>query len=378
MKNVCLITIGCPLTQPRVRKQLNYLYSKNYKITLISNSKSYDGIEFFKLHRNNIFYEMIRIIVMLIFTKSYEKYFWTRKNKKLLKSLEGRKFDLVIIHGIRNIQLGIKIANGSKVLFDAHEYYPENFSDNWFWKISKMNYYKYLCENYLKYVDYTVTVSKGIGELYKKNFNIENIEIITNSSEYFDLNPTPVDKEHIKIIHHGDCSSSRKLELMIEAAKYFNDNIHLYLMLVVSRGYKHYYKKLRRMARKIKNVHFIEPVKSVDIVKSINKYDIGLVFVPPTNTNLYYGLGNKFFEFIQARLMVISGPSVEMVRYIEEYKIGLYSNTFDVRELANLINKLTVDEINFYKNQSNKFARELSYEEQNIKKLENIFNYLLH
>jgi hypothetical protein len=380
MKNICIITNDDPLKQPRVLRQLKYFTSLNnqFCIFLVSNSKvkEYSVINY-ELDRFSFLKNFIRILLFLK-TKNYENYFWTKKNKDLAKNLLKVKFDLIIVHGIRNILLGQKIARGAKILFDAHEYYPENFSDNFLWNFTFKGYYKYLCEKYLEKVDYVITVSPGILEEYKKNFNIKDIELITNATYYKNLEPSKVNKDHIKLIHHGDCSSSRKLELMIEAARYFNKNIHLYLMLVVSKSYKLYYKKLLKMAEKVNNVHFIEPVPTDKIVDKINSFDIGLVFIPPTNLNLKYVLANKFFEFIQARLMLITGPSIELVKYIDKYNLGKYTTSFEPKELAKLINNLTANEIEKYKNNVNSCAFELSDEQENYSKLDTIFRKLLN
>jgi len=380
MKNICIITNDDPLKQPRVLRQLKYFTSLNnqFCVYLISNSKvrEYPVINY-ELERFSILKNFIRIF-LYIKTKNYENYFWTKKNKNLAKNLLKVKFDLIIVHGIRNILLGQKIARGAKILFDAHEYYPENFSDNFWWRFSFKDYYHYLCKKYLNKTDYVITVSQGILEEYKRNFNVKNIELITNAKNYKDIEPSKVNESHIKLIHHGDCSSSRKLELMIEAAKYFNRNLHLHLMLVVSRGYEFYFKKLKRMADKLENVHFIEPVPPDKIIDKINSFDIGLVFVPPTNINLKYGLGNKFFEYIQARLMLITGPSIEMVKYIDKYNLGKYTTSFEPKELAQLVNNLTANEIEEYKNNVNSCAFELSDEQENYSKLDTIFRKLLN
>lgn len=377
MKRICIISIGNPKKQPRVRKQINYFLEKGYDLTIIANEESFENLRFFKIRKPSLIQNIFRMLILLK-TKLYDHYTWNKESKKVIEQVSKLSFDLVVIHGIRNIALGHKIANGCKILLDAHEYYPENFSDDWIWRFLVRDYYYHLSNKYLNKVDFVTTVAPGIINLYKENFGIKNIDLITNSANYEELEPKEVSRDHIKIIHHGDCSSSRRLELMIKAAKYFNKNIHLYLMLVVSRGYKNYYKKLKRLASGLKNVHFIEPVPSELIVKSLNDFDIGLVFLPPTNKNLYFVLPNKFFEFIQARLMVITGPSIEMAKYIDKYNIGVQTNSFEIQELANLINGLSVEEIMGCKKKSNLYAKELSYEGENKDKFERIVNYLLN
>jgi hypothetical protein len=97
-----------------------------------------------------------------------------------------------------------------------------------------------------------------------------------------------------------------------------------------------------------------------EIVPFTNQYDIGLFLVPPTNFNLEHTLPNKFFEFIQARLAVAIGPSIEMKKIVEEYDCGVVSSDFTPKTLAKQLNALTTEKITYYKNQSHKAASVLN------------------
>jgi hypothetical protein len=57
--------------------------------------------------------------------------------------------------------------------------------------------------------------------------------------------------------------------------------------------------------------------------------------------NLKYILPNKFFEFIQARLAVAIGPSVEMKRLVKEWDCGIVAANFEAKSMAAEINRLT-------------------------------------
>jgi hypothetical protein len=105
-----------------------------------------------------------------------------------------------------------------------------------------------------------------------------------------------------------------------------------------------------------------------DIPYAINKYDIGLFFLEPVNFNYKHALPNKLFEFVQARLAIAIGPSPEMASIVNKYDLGLVTKSFDPKEMARSLNELTKEKIQYYKNQSHRFARELSADE-NKKKL---------
>jgi len=139
---------------------------------------------------------------------------------------------------------------------------------------------------------------------------------------------------------------------------------------------REYFNKLKFMAAGIKNIKFIEPVRFEEIVKSCNPYDIGIFILPPVNLNYEYALPNKFFEFIQSRLAIVTGPSKEMSDYIDKYELGLHTKTFVPLEIAKEIKNLSDEQIIHYKKNSDKHAKELS-SVQNKKILNNIVKEIL-
>jgi len=177
-------------------------------------------------------------------------------------------------------------------------------------------------------------------------------------------------KEKIRLIHHGGAIKGRKLELMIKMMRYLDpENFDLTFMLVPSD--KTYYDCLVKLARKYNNIHFIDAVSFSEITRILNNYDIGVYILKPKDFNKKYALPNKLFEFIQARLAIAIGPSIEMVKIIERYKLGVYSDNYSPKILAKCISQIKPEEIMKYKWNADKYARELSAEE-NIKKIKNI------
>ena len=162
---------------------------------------------------------------------------------------------------------------------------------------------------------------------------------------------------------------------MIEMMDYIDKRFTLDLMLVPSQ--KESFEKLKLMANKKDNVNIIEPVAFDDIVPFINQYDIGLYILPPTGFNTKHALPNKFFEYIQSRLAIAIGPSVEMVRLTKEYDFGVIAKDFTPQSMAQELNKLTKEDIMRYKENSDKAAKVLNAEE-NYKKIDIIIKGFLH
>src|SRR5699024_6195734 len=91
-----------------------------------------------------------------------------------------------------------------------------------------------------------------------------------------------------------------------------------------------------------------DPVPFDRIVPTLASYDVGVYVCPPTNFNLRYSLPNKLFEFVQARLGVVSGPSEDMRFYVDEHGFGVVSRDFTVPAQVETLRQLTpelVDEL---------------------------------
>ena len=144
--------------------------------------------------------------------------------------------------------------------------------------------------------------------------------------------------------------------------------------MLTSLTFEHaYIARLQKMADQRENVQIIPPVAQDDIVPFTNQYDIGLFLLPEINRSLQYALPNKLFEFIQARLCIAIGPTVEMANLVKRYDLGIVADDFEPATLANMLKRLTKEQLEYYKQQCHKHARTLSSETE-MAKLENIIH----
>jgi len=282
------------------------------------------------------------------------------------------EFDLIIAHDLDAVAISYNTFISKNVIVDLHEYAQEEFGETYYWKLVNKEFLSYQCRKYFPVLNAATTVCQSISDEYEKNFSLSPV-VITNAAPYYDLKPSET-KEKIRIISHGGAIKSRRIELMIEIAKNLDERFTLDLMLLPND--KNYYNKLKLMADETDNVKIIPPVGFNEIVKYCNSYDIGLYVIFPTNLNNKYSLPNKFFEFIQSRLAIVTGPSVEMEKYMKNYNLGITAKTFDPLEIASEINKLTNVQIDNFKKNSHLHSKELS-SETNSKILKNIVRNLI-
>lgn len=375
MSSKILVISFSPLDRdPRVRRQIQLLQAEGYKVTAAGyTDPKIDGIEWWpiiiskrtRLHRLLSYKKFISAIKLKVgLFKSY--YFSQEPVRKLLKVWSDKnkpEFDLLIANDVDALPVALDISGLSDVYLDAHEYSPEEWGSP-FWKFFFSHYKDWQCETYLPKTGAMSTVCQGISEKYFERYKVES-KVIFNAPVYRDLKPTPVDSGKIKLVHHGLIHRERGIEHMIEMLDFLDNRYELHFYLVGKESQPEYARELEDMANERDGrVIFHEPVVFDAIPEELNRYDIGVFLLKPSNFNYYMALPNKFFEFIQARLAIAIGPSPEMSRIVKEHSIGVVAEDFLPESMAAEIMKVSSDEISTLKENSSEAANILSYESQ--------------
>ena len=257
---------------------------------------------------------------------------------------------MIIANDLNSLPLSLKLAigNGAKVFLDAHEYEPLHFDNKWHFNFFFRDYWHYIAKEYLPRVDAMTTVCESLAAEYRNNYGV-SCEVITNASYFHPLVPTGMHTGRIRMIHHGICSPSRRIENMIELMGYLDERFSLDLMLVPKS--QRQFAKISELAAKKPNVRICDPVPLNAIVPKLNNYDIGLHLMPPESFNNKMALPNKLFEFIQGRLGIAIWPSPEMAALVKSHHLGVVADDFNIPSMASALNKLSyIDIINFKEN----------------------------
>lgn len=368
MKRVLVIAYNRLKHDARITRQLQFLKElEDISITVLCFGKAdVSGISYVMVTpRIHPFLRQARKVIKLItrFHRGLEfKYFG--EDQKLIDSIQPH--ELIIANDVETLPLAFKLAEkwggSSRVVLDAHEYTPEQHTQDLRWRILYRPYFYYLCENFIPRVDAVFTVSKGIADLYRKNFSTEPI-VIPNAIPYVDLEPSPVDGSIIKLVHHGVAVRNRALEKLIELMSYLDKRYYLHLILIPVQPA--YYESLVKMAEQgaPERILFHEPVENERIPYFLNQFDIEVLLFDATNLNIRHTVPNKLFESVQSRLMFFTTPySREVVEYVSNYRLGIVAEGFEVREAAMKLNNLSKEEIWQYKVNVDEKARELSVE----------------
>ena len=293
-------------------------------------------------------------------TRRFEWYYWRLPYiRQAVKLLSGRRYTSILANDVQTLPLAVRLAErtGARLVFDAHEHAVRQFEDLWLWRTFIRPYHHYILATYLPHVHAMTTVSQGIADAYHREYDVD-CQVLTNASQYVELQPSPTRDDRIRLIHHGGATPSRRLETMIEAMSNVDARFSLDLMLVPTS--RDYLARLIRLAESHPNVAFREPVALSDIPSTLNTYDVGVYTLPPLNFNQQHALPNKLFEYVQARLAVAIGPSPEMARVVNKHGFGAVASDFTPRGLADTLNALSGDDIREMKHRAHTAAASIN------------------
>jgi len=289
---------------------------------------------------------------------------------RLLREIEPT---IIIVHDPFYLQYLFSRKQKTKVIFNAHEYHPKEQEADLIWMRTWGEAYFKTYQKYLPKLALLINVNQEIADQCENEFGVKSL-VIPNASQY---NQAPKESWHyrkpLRFIHHGIPNPDRKLEVMIEAFRLLGKSFELDLMLVNNES--EYYNFLKKEMANLSNVNLIPSVSFGEIIPFISQYDLGVYSLAPVSFNNRMALPNKFFEFIQARLPMIIGPSPVMSRYVLNYQIGKVADDFGAESLAAAIRSLSEEDVNNFRLNLEVAARELSmehFESELLKKVKEI------
>ncbi|PAF49540.1 hypothetical protein BKH41_02435 [Helicobacter sp. 12S02232-10] len=282
-------------------------------------------------------------------------------NRKIITEILANlpDLDLIVVEDIPLLPFATRYVHrhsNTKILVDLREYYPLEYQNDALWMETFGVFFAHLCEEYLPKVDYAISVNERIAKKYQEVFGI-SCEAFYSLPPFYPLLPSKTSHK-IQIIYHGFLSFDRNSENLLEIAKRLDPKFCLNIMGLSNQ--KGFLESLQTEAKKLPNVNFLPPVAMEDIIPFCNRFDIGIITLPPNGFNNINALPNKFFEYIQSRLCVVSYPSPEIKALISDKGIGKSALDFDPQSIASVLNAMDKKSIWNYKLASSQSALELS------------------
>lgn len=266
------------------------------------------------------------------------------------EALNGVQVDVAVVNDPALLGPAHRALSGVPVVFDAHEYAPGQYA-SWRWRLTARPYTKYLLTRYVPELAGMSTVSDGIANLYQRDLGVRPV-VVSNATRLYDLQPTPV-SEPIRLVYWGSAHPQRGIEVMIDAVRSLTQRFTFDLYLV---GLPRWMDALRERSAGDARIRFRAPVAMQRLPEVGNSYDVGIYMLPPSSDNQLYALPNKLFEFLQARLALVVGPSPEMARLVQATGTGVVAEGFDARAFSRAFDRLDRDAVSRFKARAHKAA----------------------
>lgn len=274
--------------------------------------------------------------------------------------LKGRRFDAILANELESMPLALVLKPERGIHLDLHEYTPLLNAEHDAWRRRIKPYHEWMARRYAVRASSWSTVSGGLVRAYEENFGFRPA-LVTNAAPFAEFEPSPVGST-IRLVHSGACLRNRQLMTMLDAVALSDADVTFDLYLTPNDP--PYLAELRARAAEIPGVTVHDPVPYAQLIETLNAYDVGVHLLSPTNFNNMWALPNKLFDFVQARLGVLIGPSPEMAERVEQYGLGAVADDFTAAALAARMDELTPSAVTEYKAHANAHARELSAEAQ--------------
>lgn len=308
---------------------------------------------------------------------NFESLIFTPNRKcipNLLDSLPPQ--DVLIVEDITLLPFACAYKNTHKIckiLIDLREFYPLEYENDEKWLQGLGRFFAYLCETYLPYVDMAISVSEGLCERYKSDFGI-TCELFYSLPPFFDYKPKPTLKQEIKILYHGFISPDRSSMELLELARLLINTPYTLCAMVLS-NQKGFLESFCTNAYEIPSFEIVPPVCLEEIIPKSTQYDIGIIPFKPTTFNLAHCMPNKLFEYLQARLAIVSAPLYDVRNFVQTHSCGAITQGFQSYDIAQMLLKLKITDIDKYKQESHRAAQKwhLNY---NLKCLKNLLHKL--
>lgn len=322
----------------RVLRQIRLL-AGDHDVTTVGYGEAPDGVvEHIRIPDEIVYWHKDR---RLLLARAYQRTYDTMPVQRWLRErLPVGEHDIVIADDADTVPLALGLRPRRGVHADLHEFAPRQNEESLPWRLVVAPYYRWLVRTWVTRASSVTTVSPGLVDGYREEFGID-AGLVMNAPPLADLVPTAVGQP-IRLVHAGNGVPER-LETMLEAMALITSGATLDLYLI-DQG-TGYVPGLRERYAGSDRVRIHDPVATDAIVATLNAYDVGVYVLPPISFNFRHALPNKFFDFVQARLGLVIGPSPDMAALVREHGLGVVAPDFTPAAFAAAVDALTPERV---------------------------------
>lgn len=246
--------------------------------------------------------------------------------------------DIVNCHSLPVLPIGvlIKFMTRCRLVYDAHELETEtSWIAGWPKRLAK-NLEK-IC---MPAVDLLIVVSPGIENWYRQNLNPRAVTTVLNAPHYRVSPPRgrkfhdafPIETGERVVLYQGNLAPHRGIEEILAALPMLKSR----RLRVVFMGFGPLEEWLR--ANSADKGYFVhKAVSQAELLGYTASADVAVCLMQDTCLNHHLCLPNKLFEYVMARVPVVTSNVPEIRHVVEKYNIGVCIQRWDGEWMADAI-----------------------------------------
>ena len=263
--------------------------------------------------------------------------------KTALKDVPEPK--IIHVHDLPSLELGILLKNefSSKLIYDSHEIYPEQFSYD-----KKRYEHEYKREHKLiSKIDHLISVNNYCVTRIKELHGIKvDATTISNSVKIDNLDATDSSKytriwhEKYKLSHgdiiavfQGGINAVRNIDEWVASLTLLPEHIHIGFITFAKDI--PYYEELCDKLNISHRVHFETELAWPEVIECLKAADFGFIPYQNSSNNAFAATPNKMYEFLVANLPIIAGTNLPQVaKFVSQNNIGYISELNNSKSYA--------------------------------------------
>ncbi|MDR0206911.1 MAG: glycosyltransferase [Bacteroidales bacterium] len=262
--------------------------------------------------------------------------FFAEFNIKLFFILLFSKVDILLANDTDTLVANYLVSKlrRKKLVFDAHEIYPELPELSHRPKIKRI--WEIIEDWIFPNLKFCYTVCQSISDYYSKKYDI-TMKVVRNIPQRLTYKGEKLlDYSGKKIIlYQGAINIGRGLEWIIDAMPLVNNAVFVIIGdgLIINELIERV--KQQQLQEK---VFFLGRISGSELYKYTPSADLGVCLLKNRGLNYYYSLPNRIFDYLNAGVPVLATDFPEISNIVNKHKTGILINRYEPEYLAKVLN----------------------------------------
>jgi glycosyltransferase involved in cell wall biosynthesis len=261
------------------------------------------------------------------------------------------KPDVVHCNDLDTLLVGVlaKRHYGTRVVFDAHEFFPVSDS---LCRPLDIAFFTAIEKRLIIQADEVVTVSPLLAEEMRRAYALPRVHSVPNAEPWVEREVgttavSPLDAVaagRVKFLFQGRFAAERGIREMIEGFALVDDGRAALFLRGPDNAWR---REAEALAKKLglldRSVYFLEPVRENELVAAAAQTDVGIIPYKPLALNERLACPNKLSQYLHAGLLVMTNDLPYVRSLLTEAEAGLWYTSGDLTTFAAAVQRVVDD-----------------------------------